>query len=258
MREVEEHMKERLYTIELQDALKAGDECPFCFLERKLEQDAVEFVLGSSYMEEDIRGETDRAGFCRHHTKMMYDYGNALGNAWILKTRLQYLNQQLKGFPVAGNATPAKMSIFSRREAKKPHSVTEWIREEEGHCYLCSRVQKTYERMLDTFVYLAKREPDFAQLWKQGKGCCIHHFGDVLDACSRGMNEKERQQWFPILFSQMTSELDRVQEEIDWFIEKYDYRNADADWKNSRDAVPRTMQKIVGGYPGDPPFQSKK
>ena len=74
-------MKEKLYTIELHDALVSGDECPFCWLERKLEQAAIEFVLGSSYMESDTRDQTDRQGFCRKHTKMMYDYGNTLGNA---------------------------------------------------------------------------------------------------------------------------------------------------------------------------------
>ena len=89
-------MKEKLYTIELHDALQAGDECPFCWLERKLEQSAIEFVLGSSYMESDTRDATDRQGFCRKHTKMMFDYGNTLGNAWILKTRLTYVREKLK------------------------------------------------------------------------------------------------------------------------------------------------------------------
>ena len=31
-------MKEKLYTIPLMDAFKAEDECPFCFVERQLEQ----------------------------------------------------------------------------------------------------------------------------------------------------------------------------------------------------------------------------
>lgn len=39
------------------------------------------FILGSAYMEDDIRAKTDATGFCRHHFKMMYDYGNRLGNA---------------------------------------------------------------------------------------------------------------------------------------------------------------------------------
>ena len=57
-------MKEKLYTIEVMDALKAADECPCCYLERKMEQDTIAFVLGASYMEDDIRAETDR-DFCR-------------------------------------------------------------------------------------------------------------------------------------------------------------------------------------------------
>ena len=38
-------MKEKLYTIEVMDALKAADECPCCYLERKMEQDTIAFVL---------------------------------------------------------------------------------------------------------------------------------------------------------------------------------------------------------------------
>lgn len=69
-------MKETIYTIPLNDAFHAEDECPFCRLERDAEQHALEFILGkqSSYMEDDIRMETDRIGFCRHHYKMMYEF----------------------------------------------------------------------------------------------------------------------------------------------------------------------------------------
>ena len=47
----------------------------------------------------------------------------------------------------------------------------------------------------------------------------------------------------------------QIQEDLDWLIEKFDYRNASADWKNSKDAVSRTMQKLAGIYPADPPFK---
>ena len=67
-----------------------------------------------------------------------------------------------------------------------------------------------------------------------------------------------RDQVFPLLFEQMERELSRVQEDIDWLIEKYDYRNRDKDWKNSQDAVQRVMQKITGGHPADPVFQNQK
>ena len=51
--------------------------------------------------------------------------------------------------------------------------------------------------------------------------------------------------------------LARVKEDIDWFTAKFDYRNANAPWKNSQDAVPRTMQKLEGLYPADKPYKSE-
>ena len=75
-------MKEKLYNIPINDAINAGSECPFCYIERQIEQDLMDFVLGSgsSYMESDVREQTDKAGFCRTHFKKMYDYGNTLGH----------------------------------------------------------------------------------------------------------------------------------------------------------------------------------
>ena len=82
----------------MNDAMDADDECPFCYVERKTEQELMDFVLGScaSYMESDTREATDKAGFCRVHQKKMFDYGNALGNGWILKTYYKKLIQEMK------------------------------------------------------------------------------------------------------------------------------------------------------------------
>lgn len=105
-------MKKDIATLPLIEAFRAGDECPFCYLERAAEQHAISFILGSAYMEDYIREKTDEMGFCRHHYKMMYDYGNRLGSALILSTHLKKLNEELaqalQGF------TPGKSGIFKR------------------------------------------------------------------------------------------------------------------------------------------------
>lgn len=123
-------MKEQLYTIPLNDAFHANDECPFCFIERNVEQDLLDFVLGSgaSYMESDVRADTDRAGFCRAHFKKMFDYGNTLGNGWILKTHYMQMRkelaQQTKSF------TPGKSSLVSKikKSSAAGNSVSEWVK----------------------------------------------------------------------------------------------------------------------------------
>ena len=40
-------MKEQIHTIPVNEAFEAGDECPFCFLERKAEQSAIRYVAGA-------------------------------------------------------------------------------------------------------------------------------------------------------------------------------------------------------------------
>lgn len=114
-------MKEQLYTIPLNDAVNAQDECPFCFIHRSIEQDLLDFVLGSgsSYMEADIREQTDKAGFCRYHFQKMFDYGNTLGNAWILKTHYQRMIREMQ--QEFASFRPGKSSLLGK--FKKPRAV---------------------------------------------------------------------------------------------------------------------------------------
>ena len=89
-------MRENIATIPLIDAFKADGECPFCHLEREAEQHAISFILGSAYMEDDIREKTDTTGFCRHHFKMMYDYGTHKRNEGFLARKVKFFKTHEK------------------------------------------------------------------------------------------------------------------------------------------------------------------
>lgn len=253
-------MKEKLYTIPLNDAVNANDECPFCFIERKVEQDLLDFCLGSgsSYMEADIREMTDKAGFCRNHFKKMCAYGNTLGNAWILKTHYQKtigeMKQVFQGF--RPQKASLKDKLMKNAEGKNPIGV--WIREREGSCYICNQFKDTYARYLDTFFYLWKEDGAFREKILSGKGFCLPHFGDLCEGADKALSAKELEDFYAKLLPLMTQNMERLGEDVSWLVEKFDYRNKDADWKNSRDAVPRGMQKLEGGYPADDFYQSSK
>ena len=168
-------MKEQLYTIPLNDAVNAQDECPFCFIHRSIEQDLLDFVLGSgsSYMEADIREQTDKAGFCRYHFQKMFDYGNTLGNAWILKTHYQRMIREMQ--QEFASFRPGKSSLlgkFKKAEGSE-NTIGMWIRAKEDSCYICSQYKDTYERYLDTFFYLWKNDESFRNKIINGKGFCL-------------------------------------------------------------------------------------
>ncbi len=253
-------MKEQLYTIPLNDAFAAQDECPFCFIEQKLEQDLLDFTLGSgsSYMESDIRDKTDKEGFCRYHFLKMYQYGNTLGNAWILKTHYQQINHtfasEVKKFK------PAKLSFMDRfkHTTEVNNTMTAWIYKERQSCYICKQYEDTYARYLDTFFYMYKKDAAFRKKLEESKGFCLVHFGDLCQSAVEKLPQKQHDEFFTTIFALMEANLKRIEEDVSWMVEKFDYRNKDADWKNSRDAIQRGMQKLKGGYPAAPIYQQKK
>lgn len=257
-------MKEKIYTIPLMDAFRAQDECPFCFIERNLEQHAMDFVLGSgaSYMEDDVRAETDKIGFCRTHYKKMFDYGNRLGTGLILTTHFKKKNEELK--QQMKMFSPAKASVLghfkkTKVDAENPRTnIGAWVKEQTASCYICDYYKNTYNRYLDTFFELYRKSPEFRELLKNSKGFCIPHFADLVETGDTLLSDKEKQSFYGDLFPLMEHNLQRVTEDLEWFCDKFDYKNKDADWKNSRDAIQRGMQKAAGGYPADPVYKAEK
>ena len=91
----EKKMKEKLYTIPINDAFARDCECPVCAMYKVLETNAVEYTMGPSYMEDDVRAQTDQSGFCAKHMQMMLAQENSLGLALILKTHIDKTNSEI-------------------------------------------------------------------------------------------------------------------------------------------------------------------
>ena len=252
-------MKEKLYTIPLNDAVNAHDECPFCFIERKLERDTLDFVLGnsSSYMESDIREATDHAGFCRTHFQKMFDYGNTLGNAWILKTHYEQKQRELAAVFKAHSPAKSGFKLFAKQPEPATNPIVDWISKEKTSCYICNKFKDTYDRYMDTFFYMYTADDDFRKRILDSKGFCLTHYGDLCTAADNRLKEKELNAFYQDMEKLMTENIARLHEDVSWLIEKFDYRNKDADWKQSKDAIQRGMQKLKGGYPADGPYKPK-
>ncbi len=258
-------MKETLYTIPLTDAFLADDECPFCNIERKLEHDALDYILGSAsaYMQSDIREQTNKLGFCRRHYKDMFQYGNALGNAIMLTSYFAELNEQFQ--KKLSNTAPQKPTLFSRfkkdsasDDETEETALTTWIRKRERDCFICRQQSETYKRYLDTFFLMVRTDSEFYSIMKKSKGFCLHHFAQIIDMAGKKLSGRTLEDFYSDIYHLMKENMNRIEADVNWFVEKFDYRNRDADWKTSRDAVPRAMQKIAGGYPADSYYKTAK
>lgn len=246
-------MKEHIDTIPVNEAFEAGDECPFCYLQRKAEQSTIRFVAGpsASYMEPDVRGATDKQGFCAVHTKKLYDYGNSLGAALILQT---YFAGILEQFQLeADSLTPAKKSLLGKKQAASS-DYPQRLRQQVDSCFICDRVAYHMNRYYTTFFHLVK-DSEFRAKVESGNGFCLKHFAQLMEHAESMLPGSQREWFYKTIPALTERNLIRVKEDLDWFIAKFDYRNAGADWKNSKDALSRTMQKLESLYPADPPYK---
>jgi hypothetical protein len=253
-------MKEQLHTIPISDAMANAGECPFCYIERRTEEHSMDYVLGhgASYMEADIRDMTDHQGFCRAHFKKMFDYGNAIGNAWILKTLyMRHLEEMDKEFRHFKPDSVGRKGLFSKKDASG-NAIVDWIGRRESTCFICANVNNTFQAYMKTFFDMYKNDSDFRKQVAGTQGFCLSHFKVLCEAADTALNDREREDFYRTMLPLEQKNLERVYEDVAWFVEKYDYKNKDADWKNSKDAIQRGMQKLRGGDPSLPAYQLKK
>ncbi len=256
-------MKEQIHTIPINDALNNAGECPLCYIKERAFKHTMDFCLGSgaSYMESDIREMTDTMGFCGYHFKKMFEYGNSLGNAWILKTHykrtIEEMDKQFKKFTPSKKSFKDKFIKNADTEFSK-NSIANWIAKRDEKCFICDSIEKTYRAYLDTLFYMYVRDPSIKEALKNSKGFCLEHFKDVCITADAKLNSEQLKEFYDFMLPLMEENFKRIYGDISWFIEKFDYRNKDADWKESKDAIPRGMQKLSGEYVDHPNYESKK
>ncbi len=233
-------MAEQLFTIPVNEAFEGDSECPFCEMHKQLENNAIEFTLGPSYMEDDNREVTDKLGFCPTHIRRLYSEKNRLGLALMMNTHINKITKDLKA--AAEQGPGEKGGFLSRKTGESP--VVNVIRGFRETCFVCQRVAPVFDRYIDTFFYLWKKEPEFREKASKCKGFCMNHYGRLYEEGQKKLGKKECDEFLTLLNRIFFENLDRVNGDLSWFIDKFDHRNADKPWNNSRDALPRSITKV--------------
>jgi hypothetical protein len=253
-------MKEKIYTIPVTEAFQTDCECPLCLMEKKLEDEYINYVLGPSLMEPENRTESNEYGFCKKHFEMAYNSKkNVLGLGLILDTHLTYQNNELK------KITEGKENIFYEEsrtsmlknlsnkvstkltESQKLASqLVDFLTALENKCCVCLKLNTTLERYLEVVFYLWKKEPEFRSLFDSKKGFCLKHYKELINCSNKYLNLSDAALFLSILVPMQNKHMERIQQEVNWFCKKFDYRNNDAPWGNSKDSVSRSIEKLSG------------
>lgn len=254
-------MKEKIYTIPVSEAFEQECECPVCLLEKRLEDEYTDYYLGAALMEPDCRIETNKKGFCRRHFELLYNrqenrLGLALETDTHLREQLIRLKELSKAADTAAKDVKVPSSLLGTLTGKFSSKgqggndpaarLLEILTDLESSCTVCDKLEHTMDRYLDVILYLWIREEDFRKLFASKKGFCLVHLKRLVKASGKYLKPHESTMFVSLLMQQQVENLDRIEKELDWFTKKFDYRNNDAPWGNSKDALPRSIQKLKG------------
>lgn len=237
-------MKEKIYTIPINDAFDEGSECPVCAFLKKEEADRVEYALGDSMMQPEERIAGNEKGYCNRHTEMMFSFGNKLSHALILETRLKYLEEIIE--KTGSELKRPKKAVFGKAKyGEEINSVFSKTESAVSGCVICDRLEEIMKAFIENLFFMYKNDSGFRSKFFASKGFCMQHFVLLAKKAGYYLNPDEAYEFLTKLCALEKENVSRVQEDVSWFTKKFDYRFKDESWKNSRDALPRGCEKTA-------------
>ncbi len=227
---------ENIYTIPVNEAFEdsVGEtvRCPFCLMRERLEANEVDLILGASMMEPDTRIKTNEMGFCTEHFDTLLNGGKALPFALMMESHVDHIREKLKG--------PGLMT------AKNAAADIKLLSELEHSCYVCSRIDYHFTRMIDTAVHLWESDPAFKKKVENTERFCYSHFAKFAAAAKERLSGKEFSAFYKTVYGILDSYTESLSEDVSFFCKKFDYRYADEPWGTAKDAPERAAKLFCG------------
>ncbi|GHU94012.1 hypothetical protein FACS1894208_04390 [Clostridia bacterium] len=202
-------MKETIYTIPINEAFELRDgTCPVCRLREALERDALEYVMGAAMMEPDVRQETNRKGFCKHHLSGMMARGNRLSLALIIESYLLEQAEHIKRYD--------------------PNS-----------CFVCERLDGFMAAYIRNIYYICENDDKFVEKLQKSR-LCYPHTGQLLAGADKNMKRKTADDLKKLLVKMAEERFSELTPLVSAFCKSFDHRFADLPLGDAKTAVEQT------------------
>ena len=240
-------MKEKIYTIPVNEAFDQNCECPLCYLKTKLEAEAVEYALGAAMMEPDYRIVSNEKGYCNHHYTRLFEKPNKLSLALVMDTHLEEVRKKLDSMSeIFEFEKSTKKGLFGKISGSYYEKINEKLTAITSSCVICDKMKHTLSKFTEVIFYLWEKESEFRKKLLASKGFCLPHFNELIAASFKYLNTKKACEFSGLIYELEKKELERIQNDIHNFTLKFDYRNKDSKWGTEIDAPVRSVEKVSG------------
>jgi hypothetical protein len=131
----------------------------------------------------------------------------------------------------------ALLALVGRVGAAAPKRLSKL----DTSCYICSRIDHNFSRMLSNAALLWTEEETFRAKVQKQPYICLPHFRMWLETA-----KNEMKKGYPDFYKEVSKPVydyfDTLREDVSWFCKKFDYRYEKEDWGNSKDSVERARK----------------
>ena len=236
-------MKFHLETIPVWEAMEKDCGCPLCALMQKCESIEIERSLGGSVMEPDARIRINENGICARHHQQLFEMKNRLGHALLTDSHSKEL---LKRLDELDKLLPSARKGLFCGKGDSLSVLADAFERLSSTCVICEDIDAHMQRYLYTFIHLWKTDSAFRERWQKSKGACLPHASSLLRAAQKHLSCNLHAAFAQELLQLMKQNLSQDERDLEWFTLKFDYRNQDKPWGNSRNALERTINRLRG------------
>lgn len=227
-------MKEVIYTIPINDAYDVGCGCPVCRLEKKLDAEAREYVMGAAMMEPDVRLMTNESGFCKRHFDEMLGMKNRLSLTLMLQS---YLGELLR------DGIPSEEKHVSKKDFER---ISDKLSRSSEGCFICERTREKLDLYAKNIIYIWQSTEEFREKTRRQEYFCPKHLALLTKFAKTLLSKREFTAFCADHFSATRKILEGLEDEVTRFCNSYNYMFRDIPLNEASLAAEHTIKFLFG------------
>lgn len=167
--------------------------------------------------------------FCDYHMSKMENMRDKLGMAIMLKKLITLEIRKMEN----GQANNKGTKLFM----KKSH---------DKKCFVCEKVNiKAMNSDISITLDLWKNKESFRGNFRNQEYFCFNHNKLLINAAKDKFNKKDFQIFKDEITKVQMKYCKELENDLEWFINKFDYRYANEPWHNAKDSIYRAREILI-------------
>ncbi|WP_306765957.1 DUF6062 family protein [Oceanotoga teriensis] len=211
--------------IPINDAFMIDGKCPLCYIKDQIEEQIISKVLSNDMLiSDDFVEDLKKYGFCKEHLKRLLNKNDRLSLGIILNFQFNIEIENIE----KNNGLNFRDKIL-KKELNN-----------DKECYICKYSEDLMPIYLNNIIKMYEEKPDFRSLFDESDGFCINHYNQLINhnRIKKDMKKSLKELEIKVLKN--------IQSDLKYYLEKFEFKNRDLPWLNSKDSIERTINKFIG------------